>query len=120
MPKKKRPTVLKGETTKVRTSCGSLYVTLDKDGGELCEVHLRMGKTGSCFVSTLNMVSVLTSTILQSEYDRAYLVKMFKRHMRDVSCGERFNFEGVNYKSCWDVVGKLCMDSLKEEKNEKG
>jgi len=47
--KQKRPKILSGKTHKVKTGCGTLYITLNKHKGKLFEIVLpTLGKAGGC------------------------------------------------------------------------
>lgn len=46
--KKERPKVLEGRTIKVKTGCGSLYVTVNTNEGHPIELFARLGKAGGC------------------------------------------------------------------------
>jgi ribonucleoside-diphosphate reductase alpha chain len=59
-----RPEVLHGRTYKVRTGCGSLYVTINDDvpeGGKPIEMFLRLGKAGGCASATAETTGRLVS-----------------------------------------------------------
>lgn len=61
-----RPEVLKGSTYKVRTGCGSLYVTINQDdNGEPFEVFLRAGKSGGCASAQCEAIGRLVSAVLR-------------------------------------------------------
>ncbi len=115
MARKKRPEVLKGNTDKIKTGCGNLYLTLNQDDkGELYEVGARIGKSGSCARSLLEVISILSSIILQGE-DRADIIKTFKKHLRDVNCGQEFREGDKRYGSCIDKIAQKVLVALKEE-----
>jgi len=47
--KKPRPKVVAGgKTVRVLTGCGNMYVTVNRDEGEVFEVFAALGKAGSC------------------------------------------------------------------------
>jgi len=73
-----RPAVTTGETTKVNTGCGSLYVTINQDEHGLCEVFSSMGRAGACKAAQSEAVSRLISLALRSGVDTAAILKSIK------------------------------------------
>jgi ribonucleoside-diphosphate reductase alpha chain len=62
-----RPEILEGFTRKVKTGCGSLYVTINTDPktGEPCELFVVMGKSGGCANATGESIGRLCSALLK-------------------------------------------------------
>jgi ribonucleoside-diphosphate reductase alpha chain len=116
--KKKRPDVLKGKTEKLKTDCGSLYLTLNNTDEEgLIETRMELGKGGSCVNVLLKVIGILISIILQfMELDD--IIKVFKRHVRGVSCGNPIFEKGKKFGSCIDMAAHRILVDLKEEKEE--
>ncbi|MHB1361608.1 MAG: vitamin B12-dependent ribonucleotide reductase [Thermoleophilia bacterium] len=73
-----RPEVTRGETIKVNTGCGSLYVTINEDDHGLCEVFSSMGRAGACKAAQSEAVSRLISLALRSGVDTAAILKSIK------------------------------------------
>lgn len=62
----RRPTVLTGETYKLKSEVGSVYVTVNKDeGGAPVEVFLHVGKAGSTVNTLAEAIGRLISVSLQ-------------------------------------------------------
>jgi len=115
---KKRPKVLTGDTQKVRTECGALYVTLNKDGKELYETIFKLGKAGTCQNAMFNMFGVLISILIQQNIPKDKLVRTLKKHMLGINCGSPFTFEDTKYKSCLDLIGNIVIKDIENESQE--
>jgi len=113
MSAKKRPDVLKGKTYKVRTDCGSFYLTVNELDGELFEIKMELGKSGNCIKNMLHLIGILYSILVQMGVDKKILIKTIKRHCLGVSCGSPFMDKGKTYKSCLDWAGQMILKELK-------
>jgi len=119
MPIKKRPDILEGKTQKVKCGCGSLYLTLNKDKGELAEVRMNLGKSGTCVKGLLELISILYSIILQSDFSKDDVKGLIKKHCLGINCNEPFLYEGVKHSSCQDFVAKEILKELDIEEKAK-
>ena len=63
-----RPKVLQGQTVKVLTGCGSLFITVnnDEDGSHPIEVFAKLGKSGGCAGCMCEALGRVISLGLQS------------------------------------------------------
>jgi len=113
---KERGEVLKGKTLKIPTSCGNVYLTMNMLDKELGEIRIILGKSGNCATSLLERVSVFISSLLQHKETTADKIKLFQKHCKGTTCGNAFMYKGKKYLSCLDVVGELCVKSLKRKK----
>lgn len=119
MVQKDRPKVVNGKTLKIPTPCGSFFLTLNYDGGELIEVMPRMGKSGNCIRSLLEHLGVLYSLLLQSGIGKERFEKIMKKYCIGVNCGTPFVFEGKTYTGCLDFMAQEIMAEKDETKKEK-
>tara|TARA_Y100000310_G_scaffold155934_1_gene155374 strand:+ start:1095 stop:1442 length:348 start_codon:yes stop_codon:yes gene_type:complete len=109
---KKRKEVLKGKTLKVKTECGAVYLTLNKQDKNLFEVRMELGKTGNCQRGLLHLIGVHLSDKLQTVETSKEFEKFILRHYQKFSCGCPFHYKGKPYKSCMDWAGEKIIEEL--------
>ncbi len=73
-----RPEVTVGQTRKVSTGCGSLYVTINEDEHGMFEVFSSMARAGACRAAQSEAVSRLMSLALRSGIDTEAILKSIK------------------------------------------
>ena len=116
---KNRPEILNGVTAKLRTGCGSLYLTLNNDeDGNLFEIKINLGKRGSCINSLLYREAILFSIILQLGATKEELRKLIKSHWVGVSCENGQKTEDGRISSCGDIVGRAILEALEPKKSK--
>jgi ribonucleoside-diphosphate reductase alpha chain len=97
-----RQQVTTGVTEKVKTGCGNLYVTINRDDTGLCEVFTRMGKSGGCANAQSEAVARLVSLALRSGIEPAAIVKQ----LRSIRCPAQLMTPGGMVFSCPDAIAQ--------------
>ena len=100
---KARQDVIHGSTRKVRTGCGSLYVTVNEDGeGNPFEIFNQIGKAGGCAASQSEAIGRLASLALRSGIEAEDVV----RQLKGISCHTPVWHREGKILSCADAIGK--------------
>ena len=97
-----RPEVLKGKTIRMRTGCGSMYVTMNENEQGLFEVFSTIGKAGGCAASQAEAIGRLISLALRSGVDPLEVQK----ELIGINCHKPFGFGKNRVTSCADAIAK--------------
>lgn len=106
-----RPTQTDGYTRKVRTACGPLYITVNKDEHGVCEVFSTLGMSGGCASAQLEAISRLTSLALRSGVDILSIVK----NLKGIRCPQPMWEDGKMVLSCPDAIGTELERHIKKD-----
>ncbi|MCS7202834.1 MAG: vitamin B12-dependent ribonucleotide reductase [Thermodesulfovibrio sp.] len=107
---RKRPEVLKGVTRLMKTGCGNLYVTINRDEkNKLFEVFTNIGKAGGCAASQAEAIGRLISLALRSGIEPQQIVKQLK----GISCHSPVWSSNGKITSCSDAIAKAIEAELK-------
>ena len=100
-----RPKIIRGETLEMMSPCGEIYVTMNDnpDTGDLIEVFVRFGKSGTCASLVANALTIITSYGLRSGMDVGDAIKGLIGH----GCHKAPVVDGnERITSCVDAIGK--------------
>ena len=100
-----RPKIIPGETLEMMSPCGEIYVTMNDnpDTGDLIEVFVRFGKSGTCASLVANALTIITSYGLRSGMDVGDAIKGLIGH----GCHKAPVVDGnERITSCVDAIGK--------------
>ena len=111
-----RPESTNGETRRIRTGEGSLYITINEDQEGLCEVFTTIGKAGGNAAAQSEAISRLISLALRSGVNPHSVV----RQLKGISGPNPTWENGRLILSTPDAIGKALDDYLKEREQHNG
>jgi len=110
-----RPEVMTGTTTRRRTSCGDLYLTVNRDEkGNPFEAFATMGKAGGCEGSFNEAIGRLISLCMRAGVTPQDIVKQ----LIGIRCNKPFGLGREKVLSCSDAISKIFNQSLKTKVSE--
>ena len=106
-----RPTVTRGETVRIKTGCGSLYVTINEDDQGICEIFTTIGKAGGCAGAFSEATARLASLSLRSGVELKQVVKQLK----GIRCPHPIWQGGQQVLSCPDAMAQVLEQYIKQK-----
>ena len=106
-----RPTQTLGQTRRIKTGEGTLYITINEDEHGLCEVFTTIGKAGGNAAAQSEAISRLISLALRSGINPQSIV----RQLKGISGPNPTWEDGRLILSTPDAIGKALDDYLHEQ-----
>ena len=97
-----RPQLLTGETQRMDTGCGKLFVIMNDDEFGPREVFANMGKAGGCAASNTEALGRLISLAFKKGAAPAEIVE----HLKGIRCHVPYGIGPNATLSCADAIGK--------------
>ncbi|MFA4966203.1 MAG: vitamin B12-dependent ribonucleotide reductase [Thermoleophilia bacterium] len=97
-----RPQLLTGETQRMETGCGRLFVIMNDDEYGPREVFANMGKAGGCAASNTEALGRLISLAFKKGASPADVVE----HLKGIRCHVPYGIGPNATLSCADAIGK--------------
>jgi hypothetical protein len=101
---------VRGETPRIKTGCGFLYVT-DNTTSEYKEVVFKLGKTGGCAAALLQALAVVTSLALRAGVSKEKIMDKWK----GIGCPSPIWDGGVQILSCPDAIAQVLQKNTNKE-----
>lgn len=108
---RKRPKITRGQTERVKTGCGTLYVTINEDEQGICEVFTTIGKAGGCSAAFAEGLARMISLALRSGVE----LKQIIRQLKGIRCPHPMWQDGKLIQSCPDAIAQVLERYLAEK-----
>ena len=108
---RRRPTITTGQTERVKTGCGTLYVTINEDDEGVCEVFTTIGKAGGCAGAFSAATARLISLALRSGVELEQVIKQLK----GIRCPHPVWQNGRLIQSCPDAIAMVLQRYLNDK-----
>ena len=103
----------KGQTTKFRMGCGTLFVTVNRDSKGLCEVFANLGKAGGCPSQSEAMCRAV-SAALRCGVNPKVLIEQLKGIRCLSTIAQRKTNKAIDVLSCPDAIARAIEDAMGE------
>lgn len=111
---RKRPRITRGQTERVKTGCGTLYVTINEDEQGVCEVFTTIGKAGGCASAFSEALARMISLSLRSGVE----LKQVIRQLKGIRCPHPMWQDGKLIQSCPDAIAQVLERYLAEKEGK--
>ena len=101
---RERPETTTGQTTEIKTGCGKMLVTYNRDeSGRLFEVVVNIARGGGCPAANNEVIGRLISLSLRSNIDPKEVIKQ----LSGIRCPNSVWHKGKQVLSCSDAIGQV-------------
>jgi ribonucleoside-diphosphate reductase alpha chain len=107
---------MSGDTTRVNTGCGWVYITVNRDKLGIREVFVTLGKTGGCASAYLESIGRLVSLALKNNVD----VHSVVRQLRYIRCPAMSRDGEQKILSCSDAIAIVLLEETGETQDSNG
>ena len=101
--KRDRPHAVKGETIRIKTGCGKMYVTINEDENGPIELFSNIGKAGVCAASQNEALGRLISLAWRS----GVTPEEVRKELIGINCHKPVGFGAEKVTSCADALAKV-------------
>ena len=103
--KKKRPKALPGTTYRIKTGCGTMWVTITEEAGAATEIFLKMGKAGGCVSAVTETIGRVSSQALKA----GMTLEDLATTLTGISCQQPWpkTDDDDGSSSCCDAIAKI-------------
>ena len=106
---RERPDYVEGSTTRIRTGCGPLFVTINSDeDGNPFELFGTLGKAGGCAAAQTEAIGRLVSLALRSGVP----AEAIHKQLRGIICYRPVGFGPNKVLSCADAIAQVMEQRL--------
>ena len=95
-----RPNVLKGPTYKVKTGCGTIFITINEYENKPYEIFVTKGRSGGCKSSQTEAIGRLASLALKTGAS----IESVRDQLKDIKCNNGLWNGNIYVNSCADAV----------------
>ena len=106
---RERPETTTGQTTEIKTGCGKMLITVNRDeSGRLFEVVATIGRGGGCPAANNEVIGRLISLSLRSSIDPKEIIKQ----LSGIRCPNFVWYKGKQILSCSDAIGNVLSQEI--------
>lgn len=116
MKAKERPQKLQGETQAVATGCGTLYITVNMNEGQIFEVFAKHGKSGGCSACQMEALTRCISIGLRAGVDP----EEYRHTLINISCNMPTFTDGNKVASCPDAIAQVIKGYINDSSGNSG